>query len=143
MKISKKKTLGDFIILHKYTANHDYLLYCSSDMACDGCNCFSFWTICCPFTILYCQYFHPLTTQKIKISKKMKKNTGDIIILHMCTKNYDKMMYRSWDIVHDRWRDRWMDRKSDIQRWVPHLKTKTKSIKPKLLKTLHLHQFAS
>ena len=77
----QKKTLGDFIILHKYTANHDYLLYCSSDMACDGCNCFSFWTICCPFTILYCQYFHPLTTQKIKISEKWKKNTGDNMII--------------------------------------------------------------
>ena len=27
-------------------------------------------------------------------------------------------MYGSWDIVHDRW----MDGKSDIYRWVPHLK---------------------
>ena len=30
--------------------------------------------------------FTPLTVQKIK---KMKKTPGDIIILHMCTKNYD------------------------------------------------------
>ena len=26
---------------------------------------------------------------------KMKKRPGDIIILHMCTKNYDHMMYSS------------------------------------------------
>ena len=31
----------------------------------------------------------------------MKKTPGDIIILHKCTKNYDRMMYISWDIVHD------------------------------------------
>ena len=40
----------------------------------------------------------------------MKKNTtGDIIILPMFTKNYDQMMYSSWDMVHNRWMDRWMD----------------------------------
>ena len=27
--------------------------------------------------------------------RKMKKTPGDIIILHMHTKNYDQMMYRS------------------------------------------------
>ena len=29
----------------------------------------------------------------------MKKIPGDIIILHKCTKNYDQMMYSSWDTV--------------------------------------------
>ena len=33
----------------------------------------------------------------------MKKIPGDIIILHKCTKNYDHMLYCSWDMVHDRW----------------------------------------
>ena len=33
--------------------------------------------------------------------KKMKKNPGDIIILHRRTKNYDQMMYGYWDMVHD------------------------------------------
>ena len=28
----------------------------------------------------------------------MKKLPGDIIILHMCNKNYDQMMYGSWDM---------------------------------------------
>ena len=27
---------------------------------------------------------------------------GDIIILHKCTKNYDQMIYGSWDMVHNR-----------------------------------------
>ena len=31
----------------------------------------------------------------IKILKKMKKWPGDIIILHMCNKNYEQMMYSS------------------------------------------------
>ena len=39
-------------------------------------------------------FFTPLTVQKIKIKKKIKR-AGDIIILHMCTKNYDHMMYGS------------------------------------------------
>ena len=50
------------------------MLYCSWDMACDGCNYFSFWAIFCPFT--------PVTAWKIKIKKKMKTTAGDIIILH-------------------------------------------------------------
>ena len=29
----------------------------------------------------------------------MKKTPGDIIILHMCTINYDQKMYSSWDMV--------------------------------------------
>ena len=37
-----------------------------------------------------------LTPQKIpKSFEKMKKSLGDIIILHMCTKNYDEIMYGS------------------------------------------------
>ena len=45
------------------------------------CNCyFLFWAIFSHFT--------PITAHKIKISKKWKMS-GDIIILHMCTKYYD------------------------------------------------------
>ena len=61
-----KKTPGDIIILHKCTKNHDHMLQCSWDMACDGRNCyFSFWAIFCSIT--------PVTAQKMKISKKWKK----------------------------------------------------------------------
>ena len=62
----RKKTPGDIIILHKCTKNHDHMLQCSWDMACDGRNCyFSFWAIFCSIT--------PVTAQKMKISKKWKK----------------------------------------------------------------------
>ena len=56
---------GNIIILHKYTKNHDHMLYCSWDMAHDACNYFSFWAIFCPFT--------PVTAKKMKISKTWKK----------------------------------------------------------------------
>ena len=62
-----KTAPGDIIILHNCTKIHDHILYSSWDMARDRCNCyFSFWTIFCPFT--------PLTAQKIKILKKLKKS---------------------------------------------------------------------
>ena len=32
---------------------------------------------------------------------KNKKTTEDVIISHMCTKNYDHMMYGSWDMMCD------------------------------------------
>ena len=90
----KRKNLsGDIIILHMCTRNYDQMMYSSWDMVRDGCNYFSFWAIFCPFTLL--------TAQKIKI-KKNRKKPGDIIILLMCTKNYNQMMYGSWDMAHDR-----------------------------------------
>ena len=33
--------------------------------------------------------------------EKLKKGSWDVIILHMCTKNHDHMMYGSWDIRHN------------------------------------------
>ena len=74
------------------TKAYDQLLFGSWDMVRDRCNCyFSFWGIFSPFT--------SLPAQKIKILKKQKKIPGDIIILHMHTKNYDQMIYGSWDMV--------------------------------------------
>ena len=53
----------------------------------------------------------PLTSQKIKIKKKKKrKMPGDIIILHVCTKTYDQMMYSSGDTVRDGQTDGRMNR---------------------------------
>ena len=69
MKISKKwkKPLEISSFYTSVPKNHDYMLYCSWDMAHDRCNCyFSFWAIFCPFA--------PITAQKIKIKKnKIKK----------------------------------------------------------------------
>ena len=53
----------------------------------------SFWAIFCLFS--------PLTTSKIKILK-LKKTPRDIIILHICTINYNDMMYVSWGMERDR-----------------------------------------
>ena len=38
--------------------------------------------------------------QNFEKKKTTKKTSGDII-LHMWNKNYDQMMYSSWDMVHD------------------------------------------
>ena len=43
----------------------------------------------------------PWKTRKIRILKKWKKIAGDIIILHMCTKNHNHMRYSSWDMEWD------------------------------------------
>ena len=96
-KNEKTNKLGDTFILHKRAKNHDHMLYCSLDLACDGCNCYFFLgggAIICPFT--------PLTARKMKISNKWKKNPGDIIILHKCTKKYDHILYCSQDMARDR-----------------------------------------
>ena len=54
-------------------------------------------------------YFLPFYSPKNQNFEKMKKMPGDIIILHMCTKNYDQMMYGSWDMVRDGQTDRRTD----------------------------------
>ena len=98
-----KKIPGDIIILHYCTKKHDHMLYSSWDKACDGCNLF--------FTLGYFLPFYPSNSWRNQNLEKVKKTPRDIIILHMCTKNYDQMMYSSWDMVCNRW----TDRKSDIE----------------------------
>ena len=88
-----EKKLEDIIILDLCTKNEDHMMYGSWDMERDRQNFLSFWAICCPFT--------PLTTKKSKFWKNEKK-LEDIIILHLCTKNEDHMMYGSWDMERDR-----------------------------------------
>ena len=124
IKMKKKKMPGDIIILHNCIKNHDHMLHCSWDMASDTFN-FSFLAIFCPFTpqtapnmkipeIWYMTHviviFHfglffalsPLNSPKNQHFTKISKNPGDIILLRQA--------------------DRQTDRKSDIERWVPHLK---------------------
>ena len=70
--------------------------------------------------IIYISYFGPFSailppkSPKKQNFKKWKKTPGDIIILQMCTKNYDHMMYGSWDMVWDGWMDQQTDRKTDM-----------------------------
>ena len=51
-----------------------------------------------PFDI----YWWTLKNPKNQNFEKMKKIAGDIIILHMCTKNHNHMRYSSWDTKWDR-----------------------------------------
>ena len=55
----------------------------------------------CNFEPFFFLPFSPLTTQKIKFSK-LKESPGDIIFLHICTINDNRMMYGSWDMERDR-----------------------------------------
>ena len=71
------------------TINESHMMYGSWDMECNGQNFLSFWTVFCPFT--------SLTTQKIKILKRMEKLPRNITILHRCNINDNHMMYGSWD----------------------------------------------
>ena len=45
--------------------------------------------------------FYSPNSLKNQNFEKMKKTPWDIIILHMCTKNYDQMMHCSWYMVRD------------------------------------------
>ena len=51
------------------------------------------------FILGYFLPFYPCNSPKYKDFKKMKKMPGDII-LHKCTKNYDHLLYCSWDMAH-------------------------------------------
>ena len=89
----------DTITVQKCTKNHDHMLHCSWDKMCDRSNSyFLFWAIFCTL--------NPPNNPKNQKFKKMKKTPGDIIILHMCTKNKDHIMYSSWNMVRNRWMDR-------------------------------------
>ena len=50
---------------------------------------------------LFLPFYSP-NSPKNKNKKTKTKTPGDIIILHMCTKNCYQIMYGSWDMVHDR-----------------------------------------
>ena len=82
----KTKKKSEDIILHMCITNDNHIM-------CGVLQRFlSFWTIFCPF--------NPLTTQKIKILKTMKKHPGDIIILHV----YHKWKsYHVWFLRYGAW----------------------------------------
>ena len=81
IKILKKWTPEEINILQMCTINDSHMMYGSWDMKCHGQNFLSFWSVFCPFTYL--------TTQKIKILKKMKKKKAWRIY-------HFTYMYRKW-----------------------------------------------
>ena len=87
------KVSGDIIILHKCT-KITVICYIVPEI----------WHVIDVIVIFHFRLFFALllpNSPKNQNFMKMKKTTGDIIILHMCTKNYDQMMYGSWDMVRD------------------------------------------
>ena len=88
-----RKPPQDIIILHTCTININHMINGSRNMERDGQNFLSFWTVFCLFT--------PPNNSKNQNFETMKKISGDIIILHMCTKNDNHMMHGSWDMEHD------------------------------------------
>ena len=82
-KMNKKPE--DIIILQMFTINNNHMMHGSSDMESSKQNFLSFLVISCSFT--------PVTIHKIKILKKWKKTTEDVIILQKCTINDNHIMY--------------------------------------------------
>ena len=48
---------------------------------------------------------YPKNQKKFLKKKKMPRD-----ILNMCTKNYDQLIYGSWDVMCDRWTDGWTEK---------------------------------
>ena len=93
----EKMKTGDTIILHLWTTNDDHIMYGSWDMERER-NFFL-----CHFGPVFDHLPPlPLTTQKIKILKKMKKMFRNIVIIRKCTINDNHMTYGSWDMKRDR-----------------------------------------
>ena len=92
------KAAGDIIILHECTKNHNHMRYSSRDMDWDRKKVLSFWAIYCQFTP---PPPIPLNPENQNF-KTMKKESWEVITLHMCTKNHNNMMYASWDMEYDR-----------------------------------------
>ena len=69
--------------------NKDHVILDSWNIKCDRQKFLSFWTIFYPFS--------SLATWKIK-TFRLKKTTGNTIILYICTINNNHMMYGSWDM---------------------------------------------
>ena len=103
--LKKRKKRWDIIITHKCNKNHDYMLYCSWDVKRDRCTCyFSFWA---NFILLT-----PPNSPKNQNLKKIRKKRQEISSFYTFPKNYDQMMYSSWDMVRDRWTDRRTDERT-------------------------------
>ena len=98
LKKKKEKMPGDIILLYILYpfihVHHKWISYYDRDMGPEKQGAtgkfFSFWAIFWSFS--------PLKTQKIILKLKKKKKTPGDIILHICTINYNCMMYGSWNM---------------------------------------------
>ena len=91
--LKKWKKLLDIIILHMCIKNQSYKVWFLKYGV--RRNFLPFWAIFYPFT--------PPPSQNRKSNfSKIKKASGDVIILHICTKNHYHTMYASWDMECER-----------------------------------------
>ena len=84
---------GDIIILHLCTKHLDDMIYSSWDAERDK------------LKLVFLGHFfpfYPLKNPKNQNFENKKKIAGDIIILHMFTKNHNYMMSGSWDTEWDK-----------------------------------------
>ena len=86
----KGKNLGNIIILHMCTKNHNHMMYGSCGTEWDRQNFLLYWTIFCFFT--------PLTIHKIKILKKWKKNNWGYYWFTL--KHHKWQSYHVWFLKH-------------------------------------------
>ena len=114
-----KKRSGDIIILPKHPINDNHVMYGSWDMKRDKHNFCHFGLSFLPRPLPPSN--SPKQLKKSKLKKKKKKTPGDIIILH----TVPNIMIR-WCTVPEIWfATDGQAKKSDIQRWMSHLKIQT------------------
>ena len=91
---NEKNIAGD-IILHMCIKNHKHMRYSSWDTEWDKLF-LSFWAIFCPLT--------PPSSNNPENQnfEKMKKTSWDVIMLNLCNKKHDQMMYSYSDMECDR-----------------------------------------
>ena len=92
-----KKTPRGIIILQKCTINDNHMIYGLWDMKCTRQN---FFVILGHF-LLFTPPSPPYQPEKWKFQNKEKETPRDIIISHRCVKNYDRMLYCSWDMARE------------------------------------------
>ena len=85
-----KKSARDINILNMCTKNHNHMRYSFWDMELDRFFCHFG-----PFFALLTPSPNNLEKQNLK---KMKKTSGDVIILNLCNKKHNHMMYAYSDI---------------------------------------------
>ena len=97
LKKWKKNHAGDIIILHMCTKNDNHPSYSSCDTEWDKF-ALLFWVIFCP---LPSSLHHPNDPENQNF-EKIKKIFGDVIILNLCNKKHDKIMYAYSDMECNR-----------------------------------------
>ena len=87
----ENKLAGVIIILHNCTTNRNHQNYVPEIQSETH------------FLVIFGKSFALLTPNTLKNQnfEKIKKASGDVIILYKCTKNHDHMMYASWDMEYN------------------------------------------